>query len=216
MYDRSQESAENVRPRIDVARRARRAIGNGRCFPRGANTSPIVGPRDEIERESIDDISGSAVAAPALARFQTEPRVDARRDLPGSDTDRAFFGTRSNPTVPAPGEIAFGPFRLLPAQFLLLEGDSPVRIGSRALGILIVLLERPSALVSKQELMDRVWPNIFVETANLTVHISALRRTLRDGRDGNRFIINVPGRGYSFVASVETARPACDGSPCSR
>ena len=41
--------------------------------------------------------------------------------------------------------------------------------------------------------------------ANLTVHMSALRRTLRDGRDGNRFIINVPGRGYSFVASVAVA-----------
>jgi DNA-binding winged helix-turn-helix (wHTH) protein len=52
-------------------------------------------------------------------------------------------------------------------------------------------------------LMGRVWPNIFVEPANLTVHMSALRRALRDGRDGNRFIINVPGRGYSFVASVE-------------
>jgi len=52
-------------------------------------------------------------------------------------------------------------------------------------------------------LMGRVWPNIFVEPANLTVHMSALRRALRDERDGNRFIINVPGRGYSFVASVE-------------
>jgi len=94
---------------------------------------------------------------------------------------------------------------LIPAQFLLLEGDKPVRLGSRALEILIVLLERPGELVSKQELMARVWPNIFVEPANLTVHISALRRTLRDGRDGNRFIINVPGRGYSFVASVEVS-----------
>ena len=54
--------------------------------------------------------------------------------------------------------------------------------------------------------MDRVWPNVFVEPANLTVHISALRRTLRDGRDGNRFIINIPGRGYKFVASVVAAR----------
>jgi DNA-binding winged helix-turn-helix (wHTH) protein len=100
---------------------------------------------------------------------------------------------------------------LRPAQFLLLQGDKPVRLGSRALEILTALLERPSELVSKQELMDRVWPNIFVEAANLTVHISALRRALRDGRDGNRFIINVPGRGYSFVASVEVARSACDG-----
>jgi len=99
--------------------------------------------------------------------------------------------------------VSFGPFRLLPTRFLLLEEDKPVSLGSRALEILTVLLERPGELVSKQELMARVWPNVFVEPANLTVHMSALRRTLRDGRDGNRFIINVPGRGYSFVASVE-------------
>jgi DNA-binding winged helix-turn-helix (wHTH) protein len=68
--------------------------------------------------------------------------------------------------------------------------------------VLIVLLERPGELVTKQELMARVWPNLFVEPANLTVHISALRRRLRDG-DGNRFIINIPGRGYRFVASVK-------------
>jgi DNA-binding winged helix-turn-helix (wHTH) protein len=66
--------------------------------------------------------------------------------------------------------------------------------------ILIVLLERPSELVSKQELLARVWPNTVVEPENLKVQISALRRALRDGRDGNRFIINIPGRGYCFVA----------------
>ena len=56
---------------------------------------------------------------------------------------------------------------------------------------------------SQQELMARVWPNTFVEPANLTVHMSALRRTLRDGRDGNRFIINIPGRGYRSVGSIK-------------
>jgi DNA-binding winged helix-turn-helix (wHTH) protein len=91
---------------------------------------------------------------------------------------------------------------LLPAQFLLLEGDKPVPLGSRAMHILIVLLERPGELVTKQELMARVWPNVFVEPANLSVHISALRRALRDGRDGSRFIINIPGRGYCFVAPI--------------
>jgi DNA-binding winged helix-turn-helix (wHTH) protein len=50
--------------------------------------------------------------------------------------------------------------------------------------------------------MARVWPNLFVEPHNLTVNVSALRRTLRDGRNGNRFIINIPGRGYWFVAPV--------------
>ena len=76
-------------------------------------------------------------------------------------------------------------------------------LGSRALEILIALLERHGELVSKQDLMTRVWPNVFVEPANLTVHMSALRRALRDGRDGNRFIVNIPGRGYCFVAAVD-------------
>jgi DNA-binding winged helix-turn-helix (wHTH) protein len=96
----------------------------------------------------------------------------------------------------------FGSFRLLPAQRLLLKDDKVIRLGSRAMDILIALVERPSELVSKAELMARVWPNTFVEPANLTVHISALRRALGDGRDGNRFFINIPGRGYRFVAPV--------------
>ena len=140
-------------------------------------------------------------AAPALARFHPEAAGDARRRLQSAGADQ-MLRERSYPAAPAPREIAFGPFRLRPAQFLLLEGDKPVRLGSRALEILVVLLERPGELVSKEQLMGRVWPNIFVEPANLTVHISALRRTLRDGCDDNRFVINVPGRGYRFVAPV--------------
>ena len=142
---------------------------------------------------------------PALAQFHSDPALHMRREFQTSDTDERFFMARTEPAHAAPIEISFGPFRLLPTQFLLLEDERPVSLGSRALEILTVLLERPGELVSKQELMARVWPNVFVEPANLTVHMSALRRTLRDGRDGNRFIINVPGRGYSFVASVAVA-----------
>jgi DNA-binding winged helix-turn-helix (wHTH) protein len=131
--------------------------------------------------------------------------LDARRDAQSLDSDRPTVEKPAEPAGAAPIEISFGPFRLLPTQFLLLEGDKPVRLGSRALELLMVLLERPGELASKQELMARVWPDTFVEPANLTVHISALRRMLRDGRDGNRFIINIPGRGYSFVASVEVS-----------
>lgn len=138
---------------------------------------------------------------PTLAQFRPKPKLGARRAVQGPDTDGPF-ASRAEPSA-APAEISFGPFRLLPAQFLLLEGDKAVPLGSRALEILIVLLERRGELVSKQELMACVWPNVFVEPANLTVHMSALRRVLRDGRDGNQFIINIPGRGYSFVASVE-------------
>jgi DNA-binding winged helix-turn-helix (wHTH) protein len=81
-----------------------------------------------------------------------------------------------------------------------LDDRGPTSI--KAIGA-AVLLEQPGKLVTKQELMARVWPNLFVEPANLTVHISALRRALRDGRDGNRFIINIPGRAYRFVASIK-------------
>jgi len=139
--------------------------------------------------------------APAPAQFHPEPGLDLGGAVQSPDADKPFFVKRTEPRA-APTEVSFGPFRLFPSQFLLLEGDKPVPLGSRALEILIVLLERPGVLVSKQELMARVWPNVFVEPANLTVHISALRRVLRDGRDRNRFIINIPGRGYRFVASV--------------
>jgi DNA-binding winged helix-turn-helix (wHTH) protein len=121
------------------------------------------------------------------------------------DMEEPFFTRKTEPAPTATPEVSFGPFRLLPSQFLLLEGDKPVHLGSRALEILIVLLEHPGALVSKRDLMARVWPDVFVEPANLTVHMSALRRTLRDGQDGNRLIINIPGRGYKFVASVAAA-----------
>lgn len=109
--------------------------------------------------------------------------------------------------------ICFGSFRLLPVQRLLLDGDKPLRLGSRALDILIALVERPGELVSKDELMTRVWPNTFVEPANLTVHIAALRRALRDGRGGNRFLINIPGRGYCFVAPIHGFEELKSSSP---
>ena len=95
--------------------------------------------------------------------------------------------------------ISFGPFRLLPDSRLLLEGDNPVRIGSRAFDILNLLVEHPGELVGKDELMARVWPNTHVEESNLKFQVSALRRTLGGG---NRYLINVPGRGYSFIAPV--------------
>ena len=128
--------------------------------------------------------------ASAVTQFRTVPTVDVKRAV-------------QDIALP---KISFGPFQLLPTQFLLLEDERPVSLGSRALEILIALLERRGELVSKQDLMARVWPNVFVEPANLTVHMSSLRRALRDGKDGNRFIINIPGRGYRFVASVNVSR----------
>lgn len=112
------------------------------------------------------------------------------------------------------GQIAFGPFQLFPARQLLLVDGRPVRLGSRACEILIALLERHGELLSHRQLMERVWPGTFVEEGNLRVHIAALRRALGDGEGGRRYITNVPGRGYSFVAPiVRTADPAENAPP---
>ena len=66
----------------------------------------------------------------------------------------------------------------------------------------MALVERTGDLVSKGELMARVWPDTLVEQCNLKVQVAAVRRTLRDGEKGNRYIATVPGRGYWFVAPV--------------
>jgi predicted ATPase/DNA-binding winged helix-turn-helix (wHTH) protein len=95
-----------------------------------------------------------------------------------------------------------------------MSGDKPVQVGSRAFDILVLLLERPGELVTKEELMTRVWPNTFVEPANLAVHIAGLRRVLGDGRGGNRYVVNIPGRGYRFVAPATVARNPQPSVPC--
>ncbi len=97
---------------------------------------------------------------------------------------------------------SFGPFRLLPSRQLLLEGDRPLRIGNRALDILTTLVERAGEIVTKEELIARVWPNTFVEEGNLRVHLAAIRKILGDGTAGNRYVVNIPGRGYRFVAPI--------------
>lgn len=99
--------------------------------------------------------------------------------------------------------VSFGPFRLIPAERLLKRAEEPVHLGSRALDILITLVERAGDVVSRGELISRVWPELTVEEANLRVHIAGLRKALGDGRDGARYIMNVPGRGYCFVAPVQ-------------
>ncbi|WP_167392240.1 ATP-binding protein [Mesorhizobium sophorae] len=109
------------------------------------------------------------------------------------------------------GEIlSFGSYRLIGAERLLVKDGTPVAIGGRALDVLIALTDRAGEIVSGRELIDLVWPGVFVEEANLRVHIAAIRRVLADGKDGSRYIVNVPGRGYTFVAPVR--RSNADGT----
>jgi len=98
--------------------------------------------------------------------------------------------------------LLFGRFALRPRRKLLLEAGEPVRLGSRALELLLALVERPGELVSREELVARIWPTTVVEETSLRVHASRLRKALRDGQDGARYIVNVPGRGYAFVEPV--------------
>jgi predicted ATPase/DNA-binding winged helix-turn-helix (wHTH) protein len=76
-------------------------------------------------------------------------------------------------------------------------------LGSRALDLLIALVERAGEVVEKEELINYVWPNTFVDEANLRVHVAALRRALGDGQGDTRYIVCSAGRGYSFVAPIQ-------------
>jgi DNA-binding winged helix-turn-helix (wHTH) protein len=98
--------------------------------------------------------------------------------------------------------LAFGPYRLLPLQRVVLRGSTPLQLGSRAREILVALVERAGEVVDKRELHRRVWPNSVVEDATLRVHITALRRALREGEAGTRYVESITGRGYRFVARV--------------
>ena len=100
-------------------------------------------------------------------------------------------------------EIGFGPFRLIASERLLLNGTTPVPLGGRALDILIALIERAGEVVTHQELFKRVWSDVIVEGTSLRVHIAGLRKALGDGRNGARYITNVPAKGYCFVATLQ-------------
>lgn len=109
--------------------------------------------------------------------------------------------------VPSPAApLRFGPsqrFELQPAERRLLVDGQPAALGRRALDLLIVLAERPDHLLTKNELLDRVWPGLVVEEANLQMQISNLRKLL-----GGEVIATVPGRGYRFTAVVGSAAAA--------
>jgi predicted ATPase/DNA-binding winged helix-turn-helix (wHTH) protein len=123
------------------------------------------------------------------------------------DVRDRFLKTDGGLAGPIDREIRFGRFCLRPAQQLLLEADVPVRIGARALDLLIALVERAGEVVSRDELVARVWAGLAVEEGNLRTQMALARKILHDGEDGARYVITVPGRGYSFVAPVTSSEP---------
>ncbi len=107
--------------------------------------------------------------------------------------------------------FAFGPFRLIPGQHVLLRDNRPVKLGGRALDILHLLVMRAGQEVSKNALIESAWPNVFVDEHNLKVHISSLRRALEDTLPQATYIATVVGRGYQFVGRVQTESIEVEG-----
>src|SRR5476649_2635453 len=99
--------------------------------------------------------------------------------------------------------FAFGPYCLTPSERQLLRDGEAVDVGSRALDVLIALVESAGEVVGQRELRIRAWPNVVVGDGSLRVTIAGLRKALGDGQDGMRYIANVTGRGYCFVAHVD-------------
>jgi DNA-binding winged helix-turn-helix (wHTH) protein len=102
---------------------------------------------------------------------------------------------------------------LIPARQLLLCDGAPIRIGSRALDILVVLARRSGELIAKHELIAAVWPDTFVDESNLKVNVCLLRHALGDTHKHPKYIATIPGRGYRFVAPVQIGAAAAVPQP---
>jgi DNA-binding winged helix-turn-helix (wHTH) protein/pimeloyl-ACP methyl ester carboxylesterase len=101
----------------------------------------------------------------------------------------------------------FGPFRLEPKEHRLVRDGRTVRLTGKAFDTLCILVQRHGSLLSKQDLMNTVWPETTVEENSLDRNIYTLRKTLGDTTEGGRYIETVPRQGYRFVAKVEQIEP---------
>jgi eukaryotic-like serine/threonine-protein kinase len=102
------------------------------------------------------------------------------------------------------GLYEFGPFRLDAGQRLLLRDDCPIPLQPKAFETLLMLVRNSEKVVLKDELLNAVWADTFVQESNLTQNIFVLRKALGDNDGGRRYIITVPGRGYRFAEKVRT------------
>ena len=108
--------------------------------------------------------------------------------------------------------LEFGNFRVLLRQRRLLAGGVPVELGARAFDILMALIEADGALVTKDELQSRVWPDVVVAQDNLKVQVAGLRKALGKHRG---LILTDHGRGYRFTAEVRSTAAAPERLPAS-
>src|SRR5271165_2235179 len=96
----------------------------------------------------------------------------------------------------------FGSFRVDPEKGVLLRDDKPVSITPKTFETLLILVRHSREVVSKDDLMKELWPDAFVEEANLSQNIFMLRKALGDTPEDRRYIVTLPGKGYRFLAEV--------------
>src|SRR5688572_31558175 len=103
----------------------------------------------------------------------------------------------------APNTYAFADYELDLGRRRLLRAGQSIPLNAKAFDLLVVLIQNRERVIAKEELMELVWRDQFVEEANLAVQISTLRRVLGEKKGEHRFIVTVPGRGYRFVAELQ-------------
>lgn len=112
-----------------------------------------------------------------------------------------------------PKQFVFGPFKIEPANLLLLRNEKHILLPPKAFDTLVYLIQNTNRLVTRTELMSAIWPDSFVEDANLTVNISLLRKALGEIAPGQPYIETVPRKGYRFNAEVQAVESAAAGVP---
>jgi len=121
------------------------------------------------------------------------------------------------PVAPLYGRrfYAFGPFRLDPANQVLLRDGESLPLTGKVFDLLLYFVEHSDRLLTKDEILENVWPDSFVEEGNLARHVSLLRKVLGEGPHDHTYIVTVSGRGYRFVAHVSTVTDRDFGKPAS-
>ena len=112
-----------------------------------------------------------------------------------------------------PASSQFGPFLIDVGERMLRRDGEPVPLTPKAFDVLVALIEKPGQLISKEELLQKVWPDTFVEESNLAYNIFALRKALGDTAENSQYIETVPKKGYRFRASVSPASPLGNAPP---
>src|SRR5688572_8856697 len=116
----------------------------------------------------------------------------------------------------ATGAYQFGPFRFDAAAYRLLEGDRPIQLSPKVLDLLRLLASRPSQLVTKEDILRELWPDVAVTDNAVTQVVSELRQALGDEPASPNYIQTVPRRGYRFIAAVQVSAASGPASPAGR